>query len=109
MIGNLICTDITFNFNDVLGPDDFPTEITATVTLKPAREREKGEIESIFNRGNGRLYQSTAPAYSNSQSLGAYGTVRGDLILGPNTDGSSDIGTFYSPQNLSQQYQPTTS
>lgn len=106
MIGNLICEDVTFEFNDVLGPDDFPTELTVMIKLKPARERERGEIESMFNRGRGRLYQSSAPVYSNSQSTGAFGTVRGDLVLSPNEDGTSDISTFYGPQNLNQQYQP---
>lgn len=108
MIGNLICKDVSLEFNDVLGPDDFPTELIATITLQPARSREKGEIESMFNRGGGRLYQSSAPTYSNSQSTGAFGTVRGDLILGANVDGTSDISTFYGPQNLNQQYQPNS-
>jgi len=106
MIGNLICTGVKFNFNDVLGPDDFPTELTATITLQPARERERGEIESIFNRGRGRLYQSSAPVYSNSQSFGAFGTVRGDFVLAPNKDGTTDINTFMGPQILNQQTQP---
>jgi hypothetical protein len=56
MIGNLICTGVSIKFNDVLGPDDFPTEMTAKYTMKPARQRHKGDFESIFNRGNGRLY-----------------------------------------------------
>jgi hypothetical protein len=56
MIGNLICTNVKINFNDELGPDDFPTEIKASFTLAPGRQRHRGDWESMFNRGNGRLY-----------------------------------------------------
>lgn len=108
MIGNLVCENISFEFNDVLGPDDFPTELTATITLKAARERERGEIESMFNRGRGRLYQSSAPVYSNSQSYGAFGTVNGNFVLDPNKDGTTDINTYIGPQILNQQYQPNS-
>jgi hypothetical protein len=80
MIGNLVCDGVTIEFSEVLGPDDFPTEVIATFTLKHARDRERGEIESMFNRGDGRLYQSTLPTYSNNQSLASFGTVRGDNV-----------------------------
>jgi len=56
MIGNLICEGIDVEFNDELGPDDFPTEIKITVKLKHAMARDRDAIESIFNRGMGRIY-----------------------------------------------------
>lgn len=56
MIGNLVCDGITVEFNEELGPDDFPTEMKITVKLKHAMARDKGSIESIFNRGMGRIY-----------------------------------------------------
>jgi hypothetical protein len=56
MIGNLICTNVKIAFNDELGPDDFPTELKASFTLAPGRQRHRGDWESMFNRGNGRLY-----------------------------------------------------
>jgi len=56
MIGNLICDNIEVEFNDELGPDDFPTEIKITVNLKHGMGRDKDAIESIFNRGMGRIY-----------------------------------------------------
>jgi hypothetical protein len=56
MIGNLVCTNVKIIFNDDLGPDDFPTQMTATFTLSPGRQRHRGDWESMFNRGNGRLY-----------------------------------------------------
>ena len=106
MIGNLVCTGLKVDFGEVLGPDDFPTELIATISLKMARPRERGEIESIFNRGEGRLYQSVQPVYSNSQSVGAFGTVNGNVITSPNTDNTSDINTMWGPENTSNQYQP---
>jgi hypothetical protein len=69
MIGNLVCDNVKIDFGDALGPDDFPTSLKATFTLSHGRDRERGEIESMFNRGDGRLYQSNLPTYSNTQSL----------------------------------------
>ena len=56
MIGNLICTNCKIEFNDILGPDDFPTQLKATIHLRHARDRDKGDIESMFNFGQGRFY-----------------------------------------------------
>ena len=56
MIGNLICTGIKLEFNDELGPDDFPTELKATVQLQHGMPRDRAGIESMFNSGKGRLY-----------------------------------------------------
>ena len=107
MIGNLVCEDLKITFGDTLGPDDFPTEITATIQLKQARERERGEIESMFNRGEGRLYQSVAPVYSNSQSIGAFGTTQGQVITTDPNDTTVAYGNFYGPDNMFNQQQPT--
>ncbi|MFM2010350.1 MAG: Tenacibaculum phage PTm1 [Bacteroidota bacterium] len=56
MIGNLICTNSKIEFNDELGPDDFPTELKITITLEHAMPRDKDAIESMFNYGQGRIY-----------------------------------------------------
>lgn len=56
MIGNLICVDLDVELGDMLGADDFPTEIKFVVKLKHGKPRDKGDIESMFNLGNGRLY-----------------------------------------------------
>ena len=61
----------------------------------------------MFNRGEGRLYQSVQPVYSNSQSVGAYATTRGDVITAPNKDNTGNIDTYYGPVNSSEQFQPT--
>ena len=56
MIGNLICKGIEVEWNEELGPDDFPTEIKITVKLEHAMARDRDAIESIFNRGMRRIY-----------------------------------------------------
>ena len=56
VIGNLACTGTSINFEGPLGIQDFPERLVVTVTLKPARPRDKAEIESMFNTGRGRFY-----------------------------------------------------
>lgn len=58
MIGNLICTGVKFGFSDQLEADDFPNEMIVTIQLEHGRPRDKGDIESMFNRGGGRLHYS---------------------------------------------------
>jgi hypothetical protein len=86
MIGNLICKGVQIEFGEVLGPDDFPTEVIATFELEHGRDRERGEIESMFNRGDGRLYQSNLPTYSNTQSLANIALTDGSSIPVDQTD-----------------------
>lgn len=56
VIGNLICEDVSFEFSDELGPDDFPVEMSATFKLKHGMPRDSRAIQSMFNRGNGKIY-----------------------------------------------------
>lgn len=56
MIGNLIVTDVSITFSDELGPDDFPIGFKAVVTLDHGLGRDRDAIESMFNRGFGRIY-----------------------------------------------------
>jgi hypothetical protein len=56
MIGNLICDSIEVELGDELGPDDFPLDIKVTVHLDHGMIRDKDAIQSIFNRGMGRIY-----------------------------------------------------
>ena len=105
MIGNLICDGVTIDFSEKLGPDDFPSELTATFTLKHARDRERGEIESMFNRGDGRLYETTLPTSASSQSNTAFadstGTLRSD-----STPTNVVNGKIYTPSVSNNQAPP---
>lgn len=77
MIGNLILNKVTCTFNETLGLDDFPTEVTFDVELKHGRPRAKQDIESIFNLGNGAMSFSELPDPSSaSNSYGENVTAR---------------------------------
>lgn len=56
VIGNLCMTDCEITFSGGMGIQDFPEHMTAIITLKPGRPRDKAEIESMFNSGRGRFY-----------------------------------------------------
>lgn len=56
VIGNLIVKNSTITFSDELGPDDFPIGFKAEIELAHGLGRDKEAIESMFNRGNGRIY-----------------------------------------------------
>lgn len=56
MIGNLICTGMEVEFGNELGPDDFPLEMKAIIKLEHGMPRDKAAIESMFNKGKGKIY-----------------------------------------------------
>lgn len=57
VIGNLICTNMRIEWGDELGPDDFPMEMKVTYDLEHGMARDKAAIQSMFNRGNGKIYE----------------------------------------------------
>jgi len=65
MIGNLVCTQAEYSMTGPLGKDDFPTSLKVTVTLKSGRDRDRTDIENMFNCGRGRMYQP-AEGFSNT-------------------------------------------
>jgi hypothetical protein len=93
MIGNLICTDVSIDFGDSLGPDDFPNTLEASITLQHARPRERGEIESIFNQGDGRLYQNVKSTTANAQTYNATVDLAGQVFT------QRSVNSFFSPEN----------
>ena len=56
MIGNLVVKNVSIKWSDELGPDDFPIGFTAEITLDHGLGRDRDAIESMFNRGFGRIY-----------------------------------------------------
>lgn len=81
VIGNLIVTSSSISFGDELGPDDFPMEMTVNVTLEHGMPRDKSAIESMFNRGHGRIY--TLP--DNIATTSADGETKVDDYTGAGT------------------------
>lgn len=57
VVGNLICTKMTVDWDTELGPDDFPMGMKVTYTLEHGMARDKAGIQSMFNRGSGRIYK----------------------------------------------------
>lgn len=85
MIGNLICTNIEVEFNDAagLGPDDFPLEFSVTVSLEHGMPRDRDAIESMFNLGNGRIYEMPENFISSADT-----ETDVDAHTGENNDGN---------------------
>lgn len=57
VIGNLICDKVNITFGEELGPDDFPLEVTIEYSLQHGMARDRAGIESMFNRGAGKIYE----------------------------------------------------
>ena len=60
MMGNMICDNTKMTLGQGLGYDDFPMEVKFEVDLKHGKPRDKGDIENMFNAGQGRIYASAA-------------------------------------------------
>ena len=57
VVGNLICTKMEVQMDDELGPDDFPISMKVTYTIEHGMPRDKAGIQSMFNRGAGKIYK----------------------------------------------------
>ena len=90
-IGNLIVTNTELEFGDILGFDDFPTEVTFTVTLKHARPRDKGDVESMLNLGQGRLSYSPLTKLPSESNTNGENYTKEDFIF-------SDKPTYAGPE-----------
>lgn len=76
-IGNLYCEGADFEFGGEMSYEGFPTELTVTVKLKPARPRDKADIETMFNGGKERMYLTPEGGVNTNQSsnTSAYGNA----------------------------------
>ena len=82
--GNLALQSSNVEFEGPLSFEGFPSKLKLTCTLKPARPRDKGEIESMFNAGRGRMYLQ--PEVEGSVSL--------DDVVDVSSYGNKDRGKF---------------
>jgi|TARA_R110000772_G_scaffold267784_1_gene392619 hypothetical protein len=62
MMGNMICKNTSMTLGAGLGYDDFPMEVKFEIDMSHGKPRDKGDIESMFNAGQGRTYASAANA-----------------------------------------------
>jgi hypothetical protein len=70
VMGNLIVTNTAMVWDDELGPDDFPTGVKFTVTLKQAQPRDKVAIERMLNLGQGKLTTGSLRTSSYEDTFG---------------------------------------
>lgn len=56
VMGNLIMTDAEITHSGPLGLDDFPTELTVSVTLKHAKPRDSVDIQRMYTLGRKSIY-----------------------------------------------------
>lgn len=77
-IGNLVCTGCTFTLGNELGPDDFPLDLTAEITLEHGMPRDSASAQSMFNRGGGKIYHIPDEyqfGYGANATMGEAGSV----------------------------------
>jgi hypothetical protein len=76
MMGNMAVTKTTVQFNDILGYDDFPTEVKFTVELEHCMPRDNAAIENMFNGAKGRFYSFTdaglLKSFTDIDNMGAF-------------------------------------
>ena len=80
MMGNMAVTKTTVQFNDILGYDDFPTEVKFTVELEHCMPRDNAGIENMFNAAKGRFY-----AFTDANLLNTYADVNNMVAFQPRT------------------------
>lgn len=92
MMGNMICDNAVMTLGKGLGYDDFPMEVKFEIDLKHGKPRDKGDIENMFNAGQGRIYASAQNAEDVLNLAGkevkTYGSMpdAGTSNLQPNTN-----------------------
>ena len=66
-VGNLILESTELQFDGPLSVDDFPTKLKVTCALKPARPRDRDDVQMMFVPNNGnRLYGSALDFIKNT-------------------------------------------
>ena len=77
VVGNLYCDKTDFKFSGPLSYEGFPTELEMTMSLKPARPRDKADIEKMFNGGAQRMYLTPVDGVdvNQTQDNTAYGNA----------------------------------
>jgi hypothetical protein len=80
-LGNMILEDTAIQFMGPLDKDDFPTKLKVECTLKPARPRDRDDVQMMFVPNNMERLYSSALDYVKQTYSGQ---------VGPNFGGSGD-------------------
>ena len=92
MMGNMVCNNSTMTLGAGLGYDDFPMEVKFDVDLIHGKPRDKGDIENMFNAGQGRIYASAQNVEDvlnlSGKEVSTYGSIPdvGTSSLQPSTN-----------------------
>jgi hypothetical protein len=103
-VGNLILDKTEILFGGSLGPDDFPTKLTVTCTLKPARPRDRTDILAMFHK-NARTYLTTLPDGSKYSGKTSAGKKNGEP---QSNSAGSDITSVTNNENAITESTPRT-
>lgn len=87
-IGNLILNDATVKQWGPLGVDDFPTNLTVSITLKHARPRDITDIGYMYTSGASAIYRTFATDSLNKY-FGKSGDTFNDKVIN-STDSKND-------------------
>lgn len=87
-LGNMILEETNIQFGGPLNKDDFPTKLTVECTLKPARPRDRDDVQMMFVPNNKERLYSSALDYVKKTYYGQ---------VGPNFGGDGDKTTTQDP------------
>lgn len=87
-MGNMVCTGMDIKFSEELGPDDFPLELKATITLEHGMPRDIAAIQAMFNRGKGKIYTIS----DDIQWLGATNAKQPAVDVATASDNNQGLG-----------------
>ena len=88
-LGNMILEETEIQFDGPLDTNDFPTKLKATCSFKPARPRDRDDVQMMFAPGNMERLYSSALDYIKTKYAGQ---------MGPNFGG--DSGTLSANQGI---------
>lgn len=80
-LGNMILQDTEIQFGGPLNKDDFPTKLTVSCSLKPARPRDRDDVQMMFVPNNKERIYSSALDYLKTTYYSQ---------VGPNLGGDGD-------------------
>ena len=96
VMGDLICTEVKMAWDDEIGPDDFPTGVSFTVTLKQGKPRDKTAIERMLNHGQTKLTAGALRTSSQEDTFGEQNNKVWDQITGSATTPDKLQGVYNS-------------
>jgi hypothetical protein len=95
VMGDLICTNTAMEWDQEIGPDDFPTGVTFTVTLKQGKPRDKTAIERMLNAGETKLTAGMLKSSTLEDTFGEQNNTTWNAIAGTSGDASTEKLTEY--------------